>query len=187
MSIWRKNIPKALAEGNAASQSFSCAISIVWLELSSSEPGFFRLPRTRRGLPGEIKGRLQSPHGGLHPGELACGAGTQLEIQKERGMRTRTGTWTARQKEDREESTCLPGQDVDHLHLRCQHALAIDRREERADLHADLAGGAGPVGNTHPAAHCVGLWNPVFGCNVYVLESSQEDEKIWIEAPNRRR
>jgi hypothetical protein len=33
----------------------------------------------------------------------------------------------------------------------------------------------------------MGLWNPVFGCNVYVLERRiVEDEKIWIKAPNRR-
>ena len=66
-----------------------------------------------------------------------------------------------------------------------QH-LAIDGRQERADLQTDSADGARPIGDRHPAADGIGLWNPIFSCNVYVLERRVvEDEKIWIETPNR--
>src|SRR5215210_4674113 len=100
-------------------------------------------------------------------------------------MRSRSRCRSARHKKNREESTRLTGKDIDHLHLCPGHGLPLDGCEQCADLQADRARGTGLVSNADPAAEGVGLWNPAFGCNVYVPERRIiEDEKIWIETPN---
>ena len=88
MSIWREKHPKGctLAEGERASQSLSpVRISIVWLELSSSEPGFSASHGRAEVCRARSKEDCKVPMAACTQ-VSGVRARTQLEIQKERGM-----------------------------------------------------------------------------------------------------
>src|SRR5690606_9629840 len=66
--------------------------------------------------------------------------------------------------------------------------LPVNRGEKRTDFHANIARGARLVGNRYPTADRVGLWNPVLGRNVYVLERRiVKEKKIRVKASYRWR
>src|SRR6266498_637171 len=123
------------------------------MEKFESRP--FGFPGTRRGLTGQVKRGLQYLCGGLRPSELTCGTGAQLEVQIERGVRSRTMCRSTSQEENRAESTSLSRQNVDQLHLTIGHTLPINGRKQRADFQTDLAVGIGFVGNGNASANCI--------------------------------
>jgi len=153
-----------IKQGGIATQMADAAAEAILAQLGLPiEPRPFRLPWARRGLARQIEGGLQGVCRGLRPGELTCGARTQFEVQKERGMRAGTVRGSAGHEQDRVESARLPGEDVDHLDLRRRHALSVNGDKHRTQFHPDFSIGVGFVGEGHPPADHVGPGNPILG------------------------
>src|SRR6266545_1460570 len=108
MCIWCEEQPECLAltQRKCRVPIFIAGVNVNGLTgVKQFKPGFFRFPGSRRGLACKVKRRLQCIRRGLYKGESPRGTGTQVEVQKERGIRTRAGRGTAGQKENRIEVT----------------------------------------------------------------------------------
>src|SRR5688572_19501558 len=132
--------------------------------------GAFCLPGARGRMTRQFERRGNRLERGLCKAELTRGTGTQLEVQQERWMRSRSMLRAPRHEHHRRDPAGLAGKDVDQLLLGGDDRLAVQWCEHGAYFQFKLAYRVAFIRENHPPGNGMRGGHPEFACGEKVFQ-----------------
>ncbi len=119
---------------------------------------------------------------------MARGAGGEVELNRQRRIRPVRGRRPTRHVKKRGESAGRAGQHVDHLRLRGEESLSVQRGEHGAQVEPNLARLRGAVDEGIASRDDLRTGRPEFGGHVEVFERGEiAHEEVGIKGAQARR